>query len=169
MLSQSAEVDYVKSKLDVGDTYGFDDEDAMTTAIETAIDDARWNYMVPAIGQALYDEIEAFDGQGLTERQKCIYLAECNFALAEFLKQAGSLVLQKRKSTSVTYSQSGVSKTYSGPNGITAASQAYLQRAYRLMRRAGFVRVASISRFGTANRWKTLEDEAYLYGDFNGL
>lgn len=156
MLSVTNEINDIIARLDIPNTYGYIDLDEMKAALPTFIEDAMNDYMIPAIGTARYSAISDKDKTGLSETETYIYNAELWFSISMFLLTMGQQRTQKKDSTSVTYSQSGVNKTYSGPNGMITSAGYYHNRAMKQMNNAGYFYTRSISRNGLMGEWKCL-------------
>lgn len=154
MLSATHEINDMVDRLDIPNTYGYIDEDEMKAALTTFIEDAMNDYMLPAIGSSRYNTIAAKDKTDLTDTETYLYNAEVWFSIAMFLTTMGEHRTQKKDSTSVTYSQAGVNKTYSGPNGMITSAGNYKNRAMKQMNNAGYYYTRSISRNGLMGEWK---------------
>lgn len=150
MLSATNSVADVKARIGNGyATYGYASDNAYTTAIQAALDDAKLLEILPRVSSTYYDTVALKDKVSLGLQETYLYNAEVCFAAVKFLSayrtQSGQF--SGGRGESITAEGYSRSTSGSGPTGMDIAIMSLWNAARGYMSRAGF-RVTQIKRAG---------------------
>lgn len=153
MLTDDMVVD-IKTRLDVMDSYGYESDPDFVAALESAIEDAAIEFMIPALGDSECSRIlDIDDKSNLAEDDRYLYRAFVEFSTGIFLRVKGHVRTQNRQSSSISYQQNGVSRTDTGMNGLLATSGYYIDCGIALLNQSGYYYSMQISRAGLTGEW----------------
>jgi len=154
MLSESYEVDDIKSMLQTYSEYAIDSDSAFTTIIEDCIDVVKNTIILAAMDESYYDSLALKDKDNLSTREeKIIYMAEVKLATGEFLSRIGMMEDSRKDTETKSISFGGVSFSYNGiPSKYRVASM-LTSEGIKLLSSIGYIRNISIDRNGVSCDW----------------
>lgn len=164
MLSLSNTVnDILKLIINNYQEYGFSSADAFQAGIISCIDESKLLYMIPAIGESYYDQIAAKDKVDLTIVEQNIYYGEVFFSTGTFLRRVSMKEYQRRSGETVSKSESGKSRSASGPPGKLIGGEEMFSKAYTFMNLAGYNFSMSFNTVGIQGNWESI-DKGFGHG-----
>lgn len=159
MLSATHTLNDIKDRLTANPTdYGYETEDALSVALTRATEDARIQYMYPAIGDGRYQVIAAKDKQGLSKIEERIYWADVYFSLGMFLLECSGKEAGLRKAETTSGSNKFGSGSSSGRIGKEKAGGDAIDRATYFLMQAGYVKSTTVSAQGIATEWRQITE-----------
>lgn len=138
MLSSTYSITDVKSKLNSYDYYNYANQTKFEEAIISAIDEAKWTYLVFRITESLYNIISAKDKTFDYEYERFIYKSEVEFATYVFLIEFSKKEQQSDLGVEDSLSIEGYSRSRKGESGVEVAGVYHFSKGCNYLKIAGY-------------------------------
>lgn len=140
MLSATNTITDVKARLSTYSVYGYASEELLTAALTIVAADVKMDMMIPAIGDATYDDLAAKDKVGLSTTDEYVYWAEIFFILARFMSHEANKVIEGAHGDSYSVGAQGYSQSVSGATspGFTRVAWRHANQGKKYMAFAGY-------------------------------